>query len=225
MAWISYVEPFFQISDLQVVALTAYAENRGGGAVGMQSVINVIQNRTLYDVSEGYADPTILAQTGSKYYAVCLMYEQFSSFNLGNSQRSILLRLATPAAFNAELQNNLSLRAAWELCQQLEAGTLLDITGGANHYFAAGIQIPVWASSMVYRTTIAGQLFYSASPFLSQSPQLYVAPANANSTIEIAPTSNPISVFTPASSSASTANPEALAIVIPTTIIKTLPLL
>lgn len=226
--WISYVEPFFELDDFQIVALTAYLENRGGGTDGMQSVINVIQNRALYDVSYGYAEQDIVTATGSKYFGVCLAYEQFSSYNLGNSQRGIALRLSTPDAFNAEIQTNTSLALAYALALQLKAGTLLDITGGANHYFALGITIPMWATTMVYRTTIKGQAFYSAAPYLSQNPQKYILPlTNAGSTTEIAP--NPpssVSTTTPpvATQGSTTAvqNPDALAITIPSTIIGTL---
>lgn len=222
--WINYVSPWFALSPLQVLALTAYLENRGGGIVGMQSVINVIQNRALYPLTGGYADPDIYDATGSMYFAVCLMQAQFSSYNLGNSQRGIALSLDTPAAFNAELQVNLSLRNAWNLCQKLQAGTLPDITGGANHYFAVTIPVPLWASNMVYRTTIAGQSFYSASPYISQNPQSFIPTiANAGSTVPVANPSSP-SGYSSAplpsgSSTASTANPEALAVTIPSSII------
>lgn len=170
--WIDYQRPFFRLSPLQIIALTAYGENRSGGVYGMQSVINVIQNRRLYPADYGYRDLDIQAASGSPYHAVCLKYEQFSVFNLGDPNRAILNRLSTPEAFMGELPNNLSLRTAWNLVQQLQAGTLLEITGGSNHYFALGI-LPLWARTMVYRTTIAGQRFYAAPPFISEQPQKY----------------------------------------------------
>ncbi len=167
--WIDYNTSFLKLSDLQIIALTAYAENRSGGVPGMQSVINVIQNRRLAKTI--YQDLTILDASGSPYMAVCLKQYQFSCFNVGDPNRGILLRLAEPGAFDAELPNNSSLRTAWSLVQSLQAGTLTDITGGANHYFAVSITPPWWVKEMTYRTTIAGQAFYAAPPFYGQQPQ------------------------------------------------------
>ena len=171
--WVNYAEPFFKVPQDELVAMTAYAENRSGGVAGMQSVINVIQNRRLYPPRFGYMGGDILTATGLPYHAVCLAYEQFSSFNVGNSQRGMLLRLAEPGQFQASLLNDLSLRTAWNLVQQLKNGTLLDITGGANHYFAIGIT-PWWVDTMFYRTTIASQKFYASKPFVSQQPQKFL---------------------------------------------------
>lgn len=212
--WMNYVSPWFALSPLQVVALTAYLENRGSND-GMHGVINVIQNRALYPVSAGYADPTIYEATGSIYYAVCLMRNQFSSYNLGDPNRGIALRLATPDAFMAELPVNPSLATAWAYCQNLASGTLTDITGGANHYFAVTISTPLWAYNMTKTAQFGGEKYFAAYPYLSQNPQLYIPPiSNANSTI---PTFTPTSPS--GASSASTSNNEALSVVIPSAII------
>lgn len=212
--WINYVQPFLALTPQQVLALTAYAENRSGGVRGMQSVINVIQNRCM-NPSE-FADPTILAAGGSVYYAVCLKYEQFSSFNLGDPNRTLLLQLAEPGAYTAQLVNDLNLRTADSLVKQLMAGTLADITYGSNFYFAGSIQTPVWALSMKFQTKIQGQLFYAAAPYISQNPQVYIQPIDGNddSTVLLAPNLVP--------PQNSTANPEALGVTIPATIIGTL---
>lgn len=169
--WIDTQQPFFSMTPQQIVAMTAYGENRGGGVNGMQSVINVIQTRRLYPTNYAYEDLNILVATNSPYHAVCLKQYQFSCYNIGDPNRGILLRLAQPGAFDAQLQVDASLRTAWNLVQSLEAGTLVDITGGANHYFAVTITPPWWVKDMVYRTTIAGQAFYANPPFYGQQPQ------------------------------------------------------
>src|SRR5271157_1776493 len=79
--------PFFICSPAQIIALTAYGENRSGGIAGMQSVINVIQNRRLQipiTLTSRFGDYDIWKATGSSYHAVCLKDKQFSCFNIGD---------------------------------------------------------------------------------------------------------------------------------------------
>lgn len=183
----------------------------------MQSVINVIQNRCLQPKTFG--DNDIYAATGSVYHAVCLKAYQFSSFNLGDPNRAILLRLVQPGAYDAQLPNDLSLRTADALVGQLMAGTLTEITGGSNYYFALSIKPPIWAATMTYRTTIQGQAFYAAAPYISQNPQSFIAPVNTESTNPLAPVTPNLIV------PSTTANPQALAVSTAATTIKVLPLI
>jgi len=190
--WIDYVRSFFKLSPLQIIALTAYGEARGEGKIGMQAVINVIHNRRLHP-PQYFQDSDILEETGSPYHAVCLKKYQFSSYNLGDPQRGILLRLSDPNTFDAELQNNLSLRRAWEVCQDLAAGRLTEITGGADHYFATYIKRPDWTKGMVYRTTIGNHEFWSDPPHISEQPQVF----RPEKTLTITPTEELLKVVVP----------------------------
>ena len=169
--WIDYQRSFFRLSPLQIIALTSYGEARGEGRRGLQAVINVIQNRRIHPITR-FGDREILAETRSPYHAVCLRKWQFSCYNLGDPNRGILLRLSNPATFNAELPNNKSLRTAMDICDELRRGVLLEITGGADHYFVVGI-VPWWSKLMVYRTRIGSHVFYSEIPHISETPQSY----------------------------------------------------
>jgi len=181
--WIDNVKIFFELSPLQIIALTTYLEARSEGKIGMQAVINVIHNRRLHPPSY-FQDPDILEATNSPYHAVCLKKWQFSSYNLGDSQRVIAERLSNPATFNAELQNNSALKDVWEVCQVLVAGRLTEITGGADHYFATYIKRPDWTQGMVYRTTIGRHEFWSAPPHISEQPQVFRPERNLTITPE-----------------------------------------
>jgi N-acetylmuramoyl-L-alanine amidase len=120
-----------------VVALAAWRENRGGGESGMQSVINVLQNRA--------------AQRGTDMYTEALRPEQFSSMTAKNDPQ-----LTTWPALDDP-----NYAIAWGLAEQAIAGTLEDITGGATSYYAASMgEPPYWASSMTPTVTISGQLFF-----------------------------------------------------------------
>jgi N-acetylmuramoyl-L-alanine amidase len=129
------------LSDLEVVARTAYGENRGGGHEGMQSVINVIYNRSCAD---GF--PTTMR-------AVCLAPKQFDCW-FPNTPDYI----ATIHALDTEP----SMVIALELAQAALDDDLVDITDGATFYFASSMkQWPHWAIGHTPCATIAGQLFFN----------------------------------------------------------------
>ena len=170
--WIDYQRSFFRLSQLQIIALTAYLEARAEGRRGMTAVINVIHNRRLHPIRR-FGDSDILGETKSPYHSVCLKKWQFSCYNLGDPNRGIGLRLSNPTTFTAELPNNLSLRTAMEICDVLRRGALVDITGGADHYWSIHIPNPSWSTGMLYRTTIGNHEFWSEPPHYFESPQRY----------------------------------------------------
>lgn len=178
--WSDYTYRYYKLSPLQILGLTIYAEARGEKKIGMQAVLNVIQNRRLHTpitLTSKYGDFYILRATHSPYHAICLEYRQFSCYNLGNSQAWIVLKLSDPDAFNSELSIDKNLRDAMDLCNQLQRGVLLDITGGADHYCnpneTPASTIENWNRLMVYRTRIGNHMFWSEPPHISESPQVY----------------------------------------------------
>lgn len=127
------------IQDQVIGALTCWRENRGGGAQGMQSVLNVLCNRA--------------KARGTSVYTEAVRPKQFSSMTEPGDVNLIVF----PQAGDQEWQEALALAA------QAAAGTLADITGGALSYYApAGMpngKAPYWAASMTQTVEVAGQLF------------------------------------------------------------------
>ena len=130
------------IQDQVFGAICAWKENRGGGKEGMQSVLNVLQNRA--------------ASRGTSIYAEAVRKWQFSSLTAPGDANLVIW----PAETDPEWA------AALSLASQAAAGTLEDITNGATSYYAPagmpGGSAPGWAASMTQVADIAGQLFFKA---------------------------------------------------------------
>jgi len=138
--------------DITLTALTAWRENRQSGQSGLQSIINVIQNRA--------------AKTGDDPYTVCTRHAQFSSISEPGPEAHLW-----PVAADPQWVMALSLAA------QAAAGTLDDLTSGSTLYYAPyaiqstvtitlpnGNTVPFpqgWNAAVVkYQTTIGRQLFF-----------------------------------------------------------------
>ena len=132
-----------QFSDTQILAATAWGENRGGGIQGMTSVLNVIMNRA--------AEPS---WWGDSPRDVCLKPEQFDTWDSDDPNYPQLLAvLASPDA---------AMSIALGLATQALAGTLPDITNGSTMYYAASMtHQPYWAKGHTPTVEIAGQYFFS----------------------------------------------------------------
>lgn len=140
--------------DVVVLALTAWRENRGGGGVGMRSVMNVILNR--------------MAQRKTSAWVECLRPWQFSSMTAHGDPELGLW----PADEDAEWI------LALDLAETAARGQLYDATGGATLYYAPhgigemgktitlpdGTVLPFPASwneaAVKYTATIADQVFF-----------------------------------------------------------------
>ena len=128
------------LQDIAVGALCAWRENRGGGAPGMQSVLNVLVNRA--------------KARGTTVYEEVLRPYQFSSMTAPGPEAGIGPNALNAADWSAYL-------AALGLAQQASEDNLPDITGGATSYYAASMNPPpAWAASMTRTTEIAGQIFF-----------------------------------------------------------------
>lgn len=140
--------------DVVVLALTAWRENRGGGGVGMRSVMNVILNR--------------VAQRKTSAWVECLRPLQFSSMTAPGDPELGLW----PADEDKQWQD------ALDLAQSAAREKLYDATQGATLYYAPrgigetgktitlpdGRVVPFPASwneaAVQYTATIAGQVFF-----------------------------------------------------------------
>lgn len=139
------------IQDQVVSALTAWRENRQSGQSGLQSILNVIQNRA--------------KKTGDDPYTVCTTHAQFSSISEPGPED-----ILWPTDSDPQWQLALALAAL------AAAGTLGDLTNGSTLYYAPasipsggsfklpnGNIIPFpngWNPDVVtYQCTIGGQVF------------------------------------------------------------------
>jgi hypothetical protein len=183
--WVDTVRKWFILTPIQLIALTARAEAGTDwyyyGDASLQAVINVIHNRRIHPPQYFYNNPNIIGaqdiykETGSPYHAVILGKYQFSCYLPDYSQ--ITSAYTSQEIFNGYLQNNRILQAAMRLCDMLIAGTLPDITGGADFYLnpnaVPASTVENWNRTMVYRTKIGNHMFWSAPPHYWENPQKY----------------------------------------------------
>jgi len=133
-----------QFDDVDILARTAYGENRGGGAIGMQSVINVIMNR---------AAQTTVEWWGTGVRGVCLKYLQFDCWLPTDPNFDIIMHVG---------MDDTLFVAAIGLAQEALNGTLTDITSGSTYYVACNDpNKPNWAIQNTPVCIIAGQQFYN----------------------------------------------------------------
>jgi hypothetical protein len=142
------------IQDQVIGALCAWREQRGAGRPGLQSILNVLLNRTARDKTSVYEEATAKLQ--------------FSSLTAKGDPELTLW----PVDADPQWQQALSLAA------QAAAGTLADLTNGSTLYYApasipsgASITIPNgttlpfpkgWNPDVVtYQVTIGGQVFFT----------------------------------------------------------------
>ncbi|MFO0906761.1 MAG: cell wall hydrolase [Isosphaeraceae bacterium] len=123
----------------QILARTAYGENRGGGLLGMLSVACVVMNRSR------------AGKYGADVVSVCRRPYQFSCWNPGDPN----CRIVADPKLDDE-----AFRLALQIADACLAGAIPDITHGATHYYAASSRPPSWAAAMTPCGTIAGQRFF-----------------------------------------------------------------
>ena len=131
-----------QWTDQHILACTAYGENRGGGADGMQSVINTVMNRAN---KPGW--------WGTTPREVCLKPKQFDCWMPDDPNYYAILKANT---------NDIVFGSAYIMAQQALSGTLPDLTHGATYYIAKSIPSwPHWAIGHIPCADIAGQIFFN----------------------------------------------------------------
>lgn len=130
-------------TTVEILARTLWGEARGQGSTGMQAVCNVIQNRAK---NPGW--------WGHDLRSVCLASEQFSCWNANDPQAARMRGPIDDAAF----------AQATAIANKAVAETLVDLTRGADHYFAETIPTPSWAygrsPTFVYGAPGDRHLFY-----------------------------------------------------------------
>lgn len=128
--------------DVNILARTAYGENRGGGVEGMQSVLNVIMNRAAH-----------AGWFGSTPREVCLKPLQFDCWMPSDPNFHLITTINDSLPVFA---------SAMALAQSALDGMLEDITNGATYYFAdTMLQWPHWAQGHSPSAVVAHQLFFN----------------------------------------------------------------
>lgn len=128
--------------DLNILARTAFGENRSGGEIGMQSVINVILNRA--------AKP---GWWGDTPRSVCLKPYQFSCWLPDDPNYELLTVVG---------DDNPAFAVALKLAAQALSDGLPDLTNGATYYLSSFMtKWPHWAVGHTPCATIEHQVFFN----------------------------------------------------------------
>jgi len=135
------------MKNIEWTARIAWGEARNQGPIGLQAVINVIDNRARTDLfGDGKAD-----WWGESHAGVATAPYQFSAFNENDPNRPKL---------EAVSDNDPTFVQAVELAAKAVAGKLPDLTGGATHYHARQITPPNWTVGAIRTAAIGDHIFY-----------------------------------------------------------------
>lgn len=135
---------FYRALEIDVLARTLWGEARGEGTAGMQAVANVILNRVMIAEEKGKY------WWGNNIIQVCQKPYQFSCWNRSDPNFRKLQGVD---------ESNLYFATALRLARRAVLGKLEDMTGGATHYHAAGIE-PYWAKREKPVAVIGNHIFY-----------------------------------------------------------------
>ncbi len=127
-----------------VVASTLVLEAASEGSQGMQAVLNVINNRADGDIN--------------RVMGVVCKPKQFTALNsVTNSRNPDYGPIIERATMDPQFSE------AYLMVQQLERGELIDITDGADHYYADHGETPYWSTSMHFTRKIGQHNFYRSN--------------------------------------------------------------
>jgi spore germination cell wall hydrolase CwlJ-like protein len=127
------VQPYQELSDLEILALCCYREARGEPMAGKRGVCHVIKNRTL---KPGW--------WGHDYKSVILKPWQFSSFNTSDPNSDVWPK---------------DIEKAWLECMDAASAVLVgddpDTTDGALYYHDTSITFPkAWGLENAFVNTL-----------------------------------------------------------------------
>lgn len=135
---------FYHDMEVDVLARTLWGEARGEGTQGMHAVANVVMNRVRTAQQHGSY------WWGNNVIQVCQKPYQFSCWNRSDPNFKKLQEVDA---------SNLYFATAIRIARRALAYCLADLTGGANHYHAAGIS-PYWAKNEKPSAVIGNHIFY-----------------------------------------------------------------
>lgn len=135
----------------EIVALTLWGEARGQPIQGIVGVANVIANRT--------RDPA--RRWGLTWQDVCLRRWQFSCWipEGGRANYERMVEAVSDLAILRPLKDKV-MRQCWWVARGVVDDMILDVTKGANHYYAATIPEPKWARGQEPTVVMGLHRFY-----------------------------------------------------------------
>lgn len=137
-------QEFFDELAADTLARTMWGEARGEGSAGMQAVAAVVMNRVAVARARGGY------WWGNSVVQVCQKPYQFSCWNKDDANfRKVLAVDGRDRHFAVALA----------MARRAVAGCLVDPTGGATHYHAAGIR-PAWSRKEQVKAVIGRHIFY-----------------------------------------------------------------
>lgn len=137
------------LSDQEVLALTAWGEARGLGQDGMRATINTAQNRVASGIS----------WWGTTLRAVCLYPLQYSCWNKNDPNRHKLLQVT---------ESDPEYKIALQLAADALSGSLSDITGDADSYYALTLpKAPNWSEGLTPTFQLGSQLYFKTVNLLA----------------------------------------------------------
>lgn len=137
-------EQFYKQTEIDTLARTLWGEARGEGHEGMHAVANVVLNRVKVAEDKGGF------WWGNNIVQVCQKPYQFSCWNRSDPNYRKLLEVDARDLYFATAQR---------IANRAVSGCLADLTGGATHYHAAGIE-PYWARGVKPIKVIGHHKFY-----------------------------------------------------------------
>ena len=137
------------MTDVDILALTVWAESRGEPVEGQIAVANVIKNRVA------------LGRWGGSFEAVCRAPMQFSCWNEGtDANHQALLALANLVTSGHEPVDPRFAQARW-IAAGIASGALLDNVRGATYYHVRTMNpFPRWALGQIPCASLGAHLFY-----------------------------------------------------------------
>jgi hypothetical protein len=135
----------------EIVALTLWGEARGQPVQGIIGVGNVISNR-VRDAQRRW---------GTTWQDVCLRRWQFSCWirEGGEANYERMVDLVSETAAHHPLKDKV-MRQCWWIARGIVDDLLLDVTKGANHYYADVIPPPKWAKGQEPTVVIGLHRFF-----------------------------------------------------------------
>lgn len=134
-------------AEIDALARTLWGEARGEGIQGMTAVACVIVNRVNIDLgNDGKPD-----WWGEGIESVCRARYQFSCWLPNDPNYKQML---------AQTEADLLFCRARTVAVLAASGLLVDITGGATHYYAVNIAPPNWTQGATLTATIGRHKFY-----------------------------------------------------------------
>lgn len=143
IALLTQICAYAKVNETELLAAVIIAEAGGEGTQGMVAVANVINNRKIYN--------------SLSIKQILLKKYQFSCLN-----HITINKKETLNDFISRQKGHKKYNEAYKIALRVMRGSLKDITGGADHYYANYIREPYWTKSMRKTAQIGQHIFFAS---------------------------------------------------------------